>query len=163
MLDLDGNGSYTGTDELDETRTQDVVNEILTRDTDLSAPAEYTLTHDAVGNLTDDGQTWKYKWDAFGCLVKLTNQSHATLAESTCFGNNFRASEHYDTHADLDVDSNDHTYYFAWDEGWRLAAVYRGSRVRRKSQSARPTCAGNRLPMVERTRTRRGQQALAPA
>lgn len=49
------------------------------------------------------------------------------LAEYTYYGNSFRASEHYDADADGDVDSNDPTYFFAWDERWRLAAVYRGS------------------------------------
>jgi len=83
--------------------------------------------HDAVGNLTDDFESWKYKYDAFGRLVKLTNQSNATVAEYTYYGNNFRASEHYDADADGDVDGSDPTYNFAWDEGWPLAAVYRGS------------------------------------
>jgi len=128
QLDLDGNGNYTGTDELDETRTHNVVNEILTRDKDSNASTDYTLTHDAVGNLTDDGQTWKYVYDAFGRLKELRKRSDdSLLAEYTYYGNNFRASEHYDADADGDVDGSDPTYYFAWDEGWRLAAVYRGS------------------------------------
>jgi len=127
-LDLDGNGNYTGTDELDETRTHSLANEIITRDIDSDTSVDYTLAHDAVGNLTDDGQSWKYKYDAFGRLKELRKRSDdSLLAEYTYYGNNFRASEHYDADADADVDSNDPTYFFAWDEGWRLAAVHRGS------------------------------------
>jgi len=128
QLDLNGDGSYAGTDELDETRTHSLANEIITRDTNSSSPVEYTLAHDAVGNLTDDGQSWKYKYDAFGRLKELRKRSDdSLLAEYTYYGNNFRASEHYDADADTDVDGSDPTWFFAWDEGWRLAAVYRGS------------------------------------
>ena len=128
QLDLNGNGTLTDTGDLDEARTHSLANEILTRDVDSNATVDYTLTHDAVGNLTDDGQTWKYTYDAFGRLKELRKRSDdSLLAEYTYYGNNFRASEHYDADADGDVDSNDPTYFFAWDEGWRLAAVYRGS------------------------------------
>jgi len=128
QLDLNGDGSYAGTDELDETRTHSLANEILTRDIDSDTSVDYTLAHDAVGNLTDDGQIWKYKYDAFGRLRELRKRSDdSLLAEYTYYGNSFRASEHYDADADGNVDGSDPTYYFAWDEGWRLAAVYRGS------------------------------------
>ncbi|MFO0895473.1 MAG: RHS repeat-associated core domain-containing protein [Phycisphaerales bacterium] len=128
QLDLNGNGTLTDTGDLDEARTHSLANEILTRDVDSNATVDYTLTHDAVGNLTDDGQTWKYTYDAFGRLKELRKRSDdSLLAEYTYYGNNLRASEHYDADADGDVDSNDPTYFFAWDEGWRLAAVYRGS------------------------------------
>jgi len=128
QLDLNGDGSYAGTDELDETRTHSLANEIITRDIDSDTSVDYTLSHDAVGNLTDDGQSWKYKYDAFGRLKELRKRSDdSLLAEYTYYGNNFRASEHYDADADTDVDGSDPTYFFAWDEGWRLAAVYRGS------------------------------------
>lgn len=128
MLDLNGDNDGTdGGEELNETRTHNTVNEILTRDKESNSSVDYTLTHDAVGNLTDDGQTWKYVYDAFGRLTALKNQSSTTIAEYTYYGNNVRASERYDVEPDGDLDSNDKTYRFAWDEGWRLVAVYRES------------------------------------
>ncbi|MCC6969121.1 MAG: hypothetical protein IT434_02770, partial [Phycisphaerales bacterium] len=41
--------------DVDDTRTHNAANELLTRDTDSNSSVNYTLTHDAVGNLTDDG------------------------------------------------------------------------------------------------------------
>ncbi|MBC7819666.1 MAG: hypothetical protein IAG10_22520, partial [Planctomycetaceae bacterium] len=74
-LDLDGNGTFTGSGELDDTRTHNDANELLTRDTDSNASVNYTQAHDAVGNMTDDGQSYKFIYDVFGRLRKITDRA----------------------------------------------------------------------------------------
>ncbi len=134
-LDKDGNGNYTGGNDLDETRTHSDANELLTRNTNSGGPVEYTLSFDAVGNMTDDGKSYTYEYDAFGRLVRLRNRSTAALvAEYAYYGNWNRASEKYDTDGDGDVDGSDLTYHFAYDDAWRLVATFRGSDSQPKEQ-----------------------------
>lgn len=64
-LDLDGDDNWNETDEYDDTRTNNKVNELLTRDTDSNASVNYTLAYDAAGNLTDDAESYEYVYDAF--------------------------------------------------------------------------------------------------
>ncbi|MGE0438834.1 MAG: hypothetical protein AB7P94_18010, partial [Steroidobacteraceae bacterium] len=70
-LDLDGDGNYTSGGELDDTGAFNAANEWLTRDTDSNSSVNYTLAHDAVGNMTDDGKDYTYVYDVFGRLVKV--------------------------------------------------------------------------------------------
>ena len=126
-LDLNGDGDWSDTGEHDETRTHNEVNEILTRDTNSSPPAEFTLTHDAAGNLTDDGESYTFEYDPWYRLRRMRNRSTSALvAEHAYYGNGFRASEKYDTDVDGDVDVHDQTYFFAYDERWRIVATFRG-------------------------------------
>ncbi len=129
-LDLDGNGTFSGTGEMDDSGTFNTANEWKTRDLD-STPGtttdNFSLVHDAVGNMTDDGKEYKYVYDAFGRLVTVKDTTSATVAEYRYNGLGYRISWHYDADADKDVDGSDPTYYFAYDDRWRVVATFRGS------------------------------------
>ena len=127
QLDLDGDGVYTATDELDETRTHNAVNELLTRDLDSDMSTDESLTYNAVGQLTDDDDEWEYVYDAFGRLCEVKNQSAKLVAEYRYNGLGFQIGELTDTNADGDVDGTDLWYYSAFDERWRKLATFRSS------------------------------------
>ena len=52
QLDLNGDNDFVDTDEYDDDRTHNVVNELTARDVDDDSSDDYTLTYDPVGNLT---------------------------------------------------------------------------------------------------------------
>jgi RHS repeat-associated protein len=110
------------------TRTHNTVNELTARDTDTNGTSNYSLTYDAVGNLTDDAADYKHEFDVFGRMrrVKQTGNS-ALVAEYRYNGLGYRAAVHEDTDADGDVDANDKWYYEAFDGQWRHVARYRES------------------------------------
>jgi len=126
QLDLDGNNNYsdTGNGEYDDARTHDIVNQLTGRNTDNTGGDEFTLTYDAVGNMTSDGAD-TYIYDAFGRLVTVKDASSNTLADYTYNGLGFRKSYHEDENASGVADGSDPTYQLIYDERWRLIAVYR--------------------------------------
>ena len=125
-LDLNGDGAWGATNEYNDTRTHNVVNEIERRDTDTNGTANYTLTHDAAGNLTDDGKDYTYVYDAWYRLRQIKNRStSAVVSEHQCYGNGFRAGEHYDADLSGTVDSSDKWFWFGYDERWRIVGTYR--------------------------------------
>jgi hypothetical protein len=126
-VDLNGDGDFVDASELDDSRTHNVVNELTARDTDSNASNNYTLSYDGSGDLTDDGQSYKYEYDSFLRLRKVKNQSNALVAEYRYNGLGHRIAVHEDTDADLDVDANDKWYYDAFDERWRHLARFRES------------------------------------
>src|SRR5205814_8726430 len=80
------------------------------------------------GELTDDAEHYKYVYDGFGRLCKIEKTSDSSLVEEFWYnGLGYRISWKYDTDADGDVDSSDKKYHFAYDERWRVVAVYRES------------------------------------
>ncbi|MBL9119319.1 MAG: hypothetical protein JNL80_05315, partial [Phycisphaerae bacterium] len=144
QLDLNGDGDETDTDEHDDTRTHNAVNELTARDTDSDSTDDYTLTHDAAGNLTDDGETYVYEYDAWYRLRKIKDRgTSAVLSEHQYYGNGFRAGEHYDADQDSDVDSNDPWYWFAYDERWRIVGTFVGSDSSPKERFLHHTAGGN--------------------
>ncbi|MEW6743202.1 MAG: RHS repeat-associated core domain-containing protein [Planctomycetota bacterium] len=127
-LDLNGDGDWGDSNEYQDDRTHNAVNELTARDVDDNGTDDYTLTYDAVGNLTDDGQSYTWEWDAFGRLRKVKNRSTAALvAEYTYNGLGHRIGVHQDTEPDGDVDGDDLWYFTAYDEGWRVLATFRSS------------------------------------
>jgi hypothetical protein len=126
-VDLNGDGDFVDAGELDDTRTHNVVNELTARDTDSNASNNYTLTYDGSGDMTDDGQSYKYEYDSFLRLRKVKNQSSALVAEYRYNGLGHRIAVHEDTDTDLDVDANDKWFYDAFDERWRHLARFRES------------------------------------
>src|SRR5690606_36872590 len=106
QLDLNGDGMFTGTGELSDRRTHNVVNEITARDTDDNGTNNFSLTYDAVGNLTSDGDAYTFVYDPFGRLrfIKDRFGPPNTIAEYRYNGLNQRLSWIYDTDADGDVD-----------------------------------------------------------
>jgi len=125
-VDLNGDGDFTDTDDLDDDRTHNDVNELTGRDIDDSGSDDYTLTYDAAGNLTDDGENYEYEWDAFYRLRKINDTSDQSLvAEFKYNGLGYRISVHEDTDDDGDVDASDKWYHSAFDERWRIVGTYR--------------------------------------
>lgn len=133
QLDLDGNGVFTGTNELDDDQTFNVVNELTARDIDDDSSDDYTPTYDAAGNLTDDDKDYEFIYDAFGRLVEVQNQSQQTVAEYTYNGLGYRTGWHYDVDGDGTVEANtsgtpdDPWFQFVYDARWRITATYRAS------------------------------------
>ena len=126
-LDFNADDVYTGTGELDETRTHNVVNELEARDLDNNGTDDEALVYNATGEMTDDGADWKYVYDAFGRLRELKDQSGTLVTEYRYNGLGFQIAEHADTDGDSDVDSSDLWYYNAFDERWRKLATFRSS------------------------------------
>jgi len=126
-LDLNGDGDYLDADELDEVRAHNKVNELTARDIDNDASDDYTLSYDGAGNLTDDGEDYKYEYDAFYRLRKVRNQSSTLLAEYRYNGLGHMIGVHEDTDADGDCDGSDIWFYPVYDEEWREVARYRES------------------------------------
>ncbi len=134
-VDLD----FTDPGEYNDNRSHNAANELTARDTDDSTGTtsnNYTLTYNAVGNLTDDGEHYKYEYDAFGRLrtVKTRDATPQLVAEYTYNGLGHRIGWHYDTEPDNDVDANDPWYHFAYDERWRTVATFRSSDTSAKEQ-----------------------------
>ena len=126
-LDLDGDDNWNETDEYNDDRTHNAVNELTARDTDDNGTNDYSLTYDAVGNLTDDDEEYEYVYDPFGRLREVKNQSSALVAEYTYNGLGFMLGVHEDTDDDGDVDGSDLWFYTAYDEAWRGVSTYRSS------------------------------------
>ena len=125
-FDLDADNAYTGTDELDEVRTHNAVNELTARDIDSDSTDDYTLSYDAVGNMTDDGEDYEYKYDPFGRLRKVNDTGDQSLvAEYKYNGLGYRISVHEDTDTDGDVDSNDKWFHYAFGTRWRSVGTFR--------------------------------------
>jgi len=123
-LDLNGDGDWSDTDEYNDDRTHNDVNELTGRDTDDNGTDDYTLVYDETGNLTDDGESYKYVYDVWYRLRKVNNQSDALVAEHWYNGLGHRITEHTDTDEDGDTDVNDDKHHFAYDERWRIVAMF---------------------------------------
>jgi RHS repeat-associated protein len=126
--DLNGDLNYTGTNELKDRRTHNVVNELLTRDIDDNSSVNFTLVYDDNGNLTDDGEHYTYEYDAFGRLRKVKNRSTTALVSEYRYnGLGHRIGWHYDVDADGTVESNtdDPWFLFVYDDQWRIVNTYR--------------------------------------
>ena len=67
------------TDEVNDTRSHNVVNELRRATPIRTGSANYTLALRAAGNQTDDGEDYKYEWDAFGRLRKVKNTAGSAL------------------------------------------------------------------------------------
>ncbi len=127
-VDLNGDGDFVDSGEVNDHRTHDKVNQLNGRDTDNNGTDNYTLTYDKAGDMTDDGKDYTYVYDAFLRLRKVQNRSNSALvAEYRYNGLGHRIAVHEDTDSDGDVDSNDKWYYDAFDERWRILARYRES------------------------------------
>jgi RHS repeat-associated protein len=134
-VDLNGDGDFIDANELNDDRTHNDVNELTARDTDDNGSNNYTLVYDAAGNLTDDGESYEYEWDAFYRLRRVKKTTDQGLvAEHKYNGLGYRISVHEDTDADGDVDANDKWFHSAYDERWRMVATYRESDSNPKEQ-----------------------------
>lgn len=123
--DLNGDSDGTDAGELNDTRTYNTANELLTR----SAPSS-TQTHDAAGQMTFDGQDHIFRYDAFGRLVKVLRNSvpigtSGIRAEYKYDGLGQRIGWHCDLNADDDVTTADPWMWFIYDDRWRIVNTYR--------------------------------------
>ncbi len=142
-LDLDGDDNWNETDEHDDCRTHNAVNELTARNTDCDGGNEFALTYDPAGNMTDDGEHYEYEWDAFYRLRKVKRtDNQALVAEYRYNGLGYRIAVHEDTDTDGDVDGSDLWYFDAFDERWRQVARYRESDTNPKEEFVHH-CAGN--------------------
>lgn len=128
-VNLNGDADYLDTGEVDDTRSHNTVNEILTRDEDSNSGTtenNYSPAYDAVGNLTDDKTDYIYDYDAFNRLRKIrwTLSPTKVIAEYKYNGLGYRIAVHTDTDADNDVDSSDSWYFDAYDPRWRQVARF---------------------------------------
>jgi RHS repeat-associated protein len=128
QLDLDGSGTFTGTDEYDDDRTHNDFNELIGRDTDDNGTDDHTLVYNKLGQLTDDDEHYEYEYDAFGRLrfVKDTDDQ-SVVSEYTYNGLGYRVGVHQDTDTDGDVDANDAWRRNVYDDRWRIVGVYENS------------------------------------
>ena len=133
-LDLDADDVYTGADEFDDDRTHNVVNELTGRDTDDDGTDDHTLAYDALGNLTDDDDSYEYVYDPFGRLKRINDQSSNLIAEYKYNGLGHLIAVHEDTDADSDVDASDKWFYPVHDERWRLVAKFRDDDIDPKEE-----------------------------
>jgi len=86
----------------------------------------FTLTYDAAGNLTDDGEAYEYVYDGFGRLRQVKRTDNQNLvAEYWYNGLNHRITMHNDTDSDNDVDASDKKFHLAYTERWQIAATFR--------------------------------------
>ena len=124
-FDLNGDGDWSDTDEYQDDRTHNAVNELTARDTDDDGTVDYTLSYDEVGNLIDDGESYKYVYDPFGRLRTVKNQSDTVIAEYAYNGLGFQISRLEDTNDDGDADGSDTWFHTAFDEAWRVMGTFR--------------------------------------
>ncbi len=128
-LDLNGDGSFTATNELDDTGVFSLANELKTRDTDSSGTPNLTLAYDKSGNQTADGLGYGYTYDAFGRLVAVHKETDTGVvyAQYRYNGLGFRIGWRYDTSGNGYVDTNDPWYWFCHDDAWRIVATFRAT------------------------------------
>ncbi|KAA3635353.1 MAG: hypothetical protein DWP92_11195 [Armatimonadetes bacterium] len=125
-LDLNGDGDFVDTDESNDDRTHNKANELTARDTDDNGTDDFTLTFDALGNLTDDAESYEYEYDGFGRLRKIKDASDSSLiAEYRYNGLGHLTALHEDTDDDSDVDTNDTWFYRMLNERWQWVATIR--------------------------------------
>lgn len=131
--DLDGDVNFNETNELDDSRTHNIVNELTARDLDSNGGTtgnNYSLTYDAAGNMANDySSNYTYAYDAFGRLRTVTaiTGGRGLVSEFRYNGLGMKIGWHYDADADNDTDSNDPWYYTCYSEKWQAITVFRGS------------------------------------
>jgi RHS repeat-associated protein len=130
---LNGDTDYVDGGDLNDTRTHDADNSIETWN-----PAGSSLepVYDNVGNMTNDACDYKFKYDVFGRLVEVKNQSNAVTTEYRYNGLGYRIGWHYDVDDDGTVENNadDPWVHHGYDERWRVVATFIASQSTPKEQ-----------------------------
>ncbi len=104
--------------DYNDDRTHNDVNELTARDTDDNGTDDFTLTCFKNGALKNDGENYKYVWDAWGRLRQVKNRSNdALVAEYRYNGLGFRITEY--------VEASTTTHHMVYDDSWRIVATYR--------------------------------------
>ena len=144
-VDVNWDGSYVDAPaaidagNMDDVRTYDTRNRLATRSYNdfvhPSTPATPTITYDANGNLTSDGEKYDYVYNPFNQLVQIYDRVHSSVAANYTYnGLGQRISEQLDTNdssntgnADRAVDSHDPVFYIALDQYGRRVATFRNT------------------------------------
>lgn len=129
-FDIDGDGAYTSSGDLNESRESNEVNEIEGRDLDSDGTADETLAYDAVGNLISTGNR-TYTYDVWGrqTHVYLGGTGATTLipfAEYEYNGLGYRSRELTDLDGSGELDGGDNWLSHVYDQDWRIVATYWG-------------------------------------
>jgi len=142
QLDRNGDGVFTGTGDLNENNPDtgsgsifNKTNEQNGRDVNNDSTIDYTLVHDATGNLTDDGKDFTYKFDIWGRLreVHAKTSGSPLVAEYRYNGLGYLIAEHKDVtdsgggDPDGTVNSDDPWYFRYYDEEWKAVMTYRST------------------------------------
>ncbi len=124
---------YSDAGEFKATGSFNDVNEMtslaLDQDNDGVTDITFTRTHNDRGDLTDDGEGYKFVYDVLGRLVEIRNRTtNDLLSEYKYNGLGYRTGERIDSDADgvLETGENDWEY-FIYDIQWRLIEVYQDS------------------------------------
>jgi YD repeat-containing protein len=146
-VSLDGNLTYTDgplkeyeAGEMNDTRTYNRRNELTNRSYNSydysGSPNSFALTYDKNGNLTDDGEKYKYKYNPWGQLVQIkdTGSPNNVQANFRYNGLGQRIAEQLDTDrstntgvADGVVNSYDLWFFIAVDPQGRRVATFRNT------------------------------------
>jgi RHS repeat-associated protein len=124
-LDRNGNNVFTDSGDLDETGTFNAANEVTQRDLWSNGQQIKTPTHDRVGNMTDDGEAFKYIYDPFGRLTKVVKRTNPSLvvAQYTYDGLGQLIAARSDTNGNGSL-TDEPTERYVYDARWRIVAVY---------------------------------------
>ena len=121
-LDLNGDLDYSDTGEFNVSGTFNDANEQTAR-------GGATLSWDAMGNLADDGASYKFEFDPFGRLRKVTDQSDILVAEFRYNGLNEMISVQFDANGNGTVDqvdsNNDPSSYLIYGKDWQVIGICR--------------------------------------
>jgi RHS repeat-associated protein len=135
-LDLDGDGVFTdlGDENQSSDATFNTVNELTARTFALgtgsgTASTTHTFAYDAVGNQTDDGKSYTYKYDVWGRLKEVWTRGGGAVLKSEYRYNGLghRTGWHYDVNASGTINGSDAWFYWMYDERWRPIATFRGT------------------------------------
>ena len=114
--------------ECTDARTHNAVNELTQRSLTGGTSATYSPSFDAVGNMTNDGKSYKYEYDPFGRLTAVRNRTNdALVASYTYNGLGHRTGVRQDWNASGSITTDDKWYFQVYDESWRMIAVARRS------------------------------------
>lgn len=122
--------SDTSNGEFKATGVFNLINEMtsLEQDTDNNGTIDitYSRSHNDRGDLTDDGENYKFVYDVLGRLVKIQNRvNDDLLSEYKYNGLGYRTGERIDTDEDGVLQVTETNWrYFIYDTQWRLVEVY---------------------------------------
>ncbi|MFI4871771.1 MAG: hypothetical protein ACIARQ_08170, partial [Phycisphaerales bacterium JB061] len=113
LTDVDGNGDYDDIGDLDEPRTFDKTNEILTKG---AGGSQITYTHDDNGNLKTVTGGRQYFYDAWDRLV-CVKASNLVIAEYDYNGLSWRVARREDTNGSAGLDLE---VTYAYSPNWQI-------------------------------------------
>jgi RHS repeat-associated protein len=121
-FDKDARTTDADSEDINQSNSFNRANELTSRTVNGTTTSPI---HDAVGNLTNDGKSYQYRYDVWGRLREVKTLAGALVAEYRYNGLGYRTGWHYDADASGSVSTSDPWYYSVFDESWRAVATYR--------------------------------------